>query len=165
MVNNTSVLRLLRLAYKIVRRFAVSRGVPRSERDDLDQSAALALVLARNRFRPGRGSRFRSFAAQWVRGEVAHWWGKRVEEVVVEYRSDSLDRMESPSTQREAPDLSWVWRRLKPNAALVLRHTFGIDAERLSDIEIGRKLGITRQAVHRTRQRAVRKLKRIGESI
>lgn len=165
MVNNQSVLRMLNLAYRIAHQFAEARRIPHSERPDLNQTACVALVRARDGFRSGKGSTFKAYAGEWVRGEIANWWEERVRQLVSEYRSDTLDYLESGTTQRRFVDLSWIWPHLKQRPATVLRHTYGIDATRLSDSEIGRLVGMTRQGVHQCRQRAFSKLRKLSESL
>lgn len=161
MVNNQSVLRLMGLAYRIAHQFAEARRVPSSERPDLNQTACVALVRARDKFEPRKGCTFKAYAGEWVRGEIQHWWEERVRQLVSEYRSDTLDYLESGVTQRRFVDLSWIWPHLSPLQATVLRHTYGIDRPRLSDIEIGELLGKDRQGVHKCRQRAFSKLRKL----
>lgn len=161
MVNNASVLRLIRMAYGIAHQFAETRRVPSSERPDLKQTACVALVRAREAFRPFRGS-FKAYAGEWVRGEITHWWEERVATLVSEYRSDTLDFLESGVAQRKYVDLSWIWMHLKPRPALILRHSYGIDAPKMSDAEIGTLLGVRKQAVHQSRNRAFSKLRKLA---
>jgi RNA polymerase sigma-B factor len=69
----------LPLAHNIARRFA-HRGEPQ---DDLEQVATVGLIHAVDRFEPGRGSDFLSFAIPTITGEVRrhfrdHAWAVRV---------------------------------------------------------------------------------------
>jgi RNA polymerase sigma-B factor len=69
----------LPLAHNIARRFS-HRGEPQ---DDLDQVATVGLIHAVDRFEPGRGSDFLSFAIPTITGEVRrhfrdHAWAVRV---------------------------------------------------------------------------------------
>lgn len=67
----------------LARRLAARYQAPSREREDLDQVASLALVQAIERFDPGRGPRFASFAIPTILGELRrhfreHAWAVRV---------------------------------------------------------------------------------------
>ncbi|MFN2496125.1 MAG: SigB/SigF/SigG family RNA polymerase sigma factor [Pseudonocardiaceae bacterium] len=69
----------LSLAHNIARRFS-HRGEPQ---DDLDQVATVGLIHAVDRFEPGRGSNFLSFAIPTITGEIRrhfrdHAWAMHV---------------------------------------------------------------------------------------
>jgi len=78
------VMRFLPLARHLARRYATT-----AERDDLEQVASLGLVKAIERFDPGRGIAFTSYAVPTIVGELKryfrdHGWSVRVPRSVQE---------------------------------------------------------------------------------
>ena len=79
----------LPLARNIARRYAYRGDNP----EDLEQVASVGLVLAVDRFDPGRGSDFLSFAVPTIKGEVLRYFRDRVSAIRTPRRLRTLQSM------------------------------------------------------------------------
>lgn len=160
----------LDLAAHFARPYASSR--PRLA-DDLHAVARLGLVVAARKYDPSQGV-WSSFAYHWMRSAMAHFLAKEIPKGYRSYRRP--DRAAAPRPRRldGGPEPIAPGRpggggdeafealacRCKPREAEVLRLIY---RDGLGTAEIGRRLGVTKQAISKRHARAIRHLRaRLG---
>jgi RNA polymerase sigma-B factor len=137
----------LPLARNIARKFAYRRDNP----EDLEQVASVGLVLAVDRFDPGQGTDFLSFAVPTISGEVLRYFRDRACTIRTPRRLRSLQSMVYDATadlvQRHgrAPRPSEIAAHLGMDVELVLEalatqglaHTASLDEPSATGDDIG----------------------------
>jgi len=127
----------LQLARNIARRFVHRRDNP----DDVEQVAAVGLVLAVDRFDPSRGTDFLSFAVPTMTGEVLRYFRDRVHSIRTPRRLRALQAMVHDAAARlsqrhgRAPRPSEIAAHLDVDVEIVLEalsaqavaHTVSLD--------------------------------------
>jgi RNA polymerase sigma-B factor len=110
------IIRFLPLAYKLAARYSASRGPD----DDLVQVASVGLVQAVDRFDPGRGTSFTSFAVPTIIGELKRYfrdagWSVHVPRGAQEHavkvtqaRQQLVAQGSHPTAQEIADHLGWT---------------------------------------------------------
>lgn len=146
---------LLGLAYHLAAEFARRGGLNRHDREDLRQTACLALLRAARGFDPQKG-RLKAYASRWVRGELKSWWQARRSAEVPTERMDLFEEREIEDTSA----VEAILCRIGPTQAAVLRRMF-----RMGVGEIARELGVSRQMVYKSRLKGLAAAQAIAASI
>ena len=139
--------------------------------DEIISAANYAIMRSIDRFEPGRGNRFTSYLKPVIRGEIAELWKTRN---IVDYKNnfpkDDTGEYEDPNIMEEGveegPDdhvahLSFMLGRaksvLKERELQVIEMHYG---KEMNFADIGRKLGVCREAIRTTHDRALDKLRK-----
>jgi RNA polymerase sigma factor (sigma-70 family) len=152
----------LRAAYRVVNRYARETSVPR---EDLEQEAALGLLLAVRRFDPARGTRLVTYALCWVR--------RRVERTCRRWRCFGQEppgvfgRLEQPVARGELPlpaaATVELLAELTPRERAAVELAFGLNGHGAhTQLEMGTALGVGRPAAGKLYLRALARLRRLA---
>jgi len=159
----------LRLVVAVAKRYR-GRGLAFG---DLVQAGNVGLVRAADWFKPGKGTRFASYAGVCIRWEVRREIGRRVgrmASVDAMREENMLGEVEDKASRRPLEesrarqDADTLLSCLRDREAVVLRRRYGVGTghpETLS--EIAGALGLTRQRVQQIEARAVRKVQAAAE--
>lgn len=155
----------------VVGRFAKHRTLPASvDVDDLLQEAVLAVLLAAERYQPGRGASFRTFVDARVRGSCidtyrAARWISRPR--CTASRAVRLEPLEAAcDVQQAEPDDDFdIWRRRRVRylwQTLPARERAVLAAEAIgyTRVDVARRLHVVPQRVSQLATRAKRLLRR-----
>lgn len=127
--------------------------------EDLQQEGILGLCEAARRYDESANCTFAAYAAFWCRKMMllAIRQGKRTADCVPDnlQGEDGDDDLLRIGQQHRIAD---ALRCLEPKEELIVRHFYGLDAERLNLSEIARAMGISRSRVAILHQRTLRKL-------
>jgi RNA polymerase sigma factor (sigma-70 family) len=146
-------------AHAIVNRYA---GLTEAPKEDLEQEAALALVLAVRKFDPARDVRFITYAMWWVRAWVLRagerWYHLSQEPPVYEARWIETMPDERPPPP-EGIDLC-VLQGLRPRARAAVELRLGLNGyEPHSQLQTAEALGIRLAAANQLYLRALARLR------
>lgn len=154
--------------------------------DEWYQEAVVALIHARNTFRPDKGSQFVTWAHICVRRALnrirntsctlirvpSYQLGKtkpdgeRARRKMMSLNIGDLDVIETGREDTSDEDREYVLSllaRLSPADAEILRRHFGIDREAESDSEMAQADGIHRVTIGTRRRRAMERLRKLLE--
>lgn len=151
----------LRFVVKIARQYQ-GRSLPL---EDLVGLGNLGLLRAAHRYEPSRGARFLSCAVWWIRkamldAPVAGDSSRTLAEVLPD--SSTEDPMEALLRREARARVRRALRRLTQREIRVLSGRYGFGGCRARTLgELGRELGVTREAVRQIEGRAREKLSRI----
>jgi RNA polymerase sigma factor (sigma-70 family) len=146
-------------AYAIVNRYV---GQTEAPKEDLEQEAALALVLAARKFDPGRGVRFVTYAMWWVRARVQQasrrWYHLSQEPPVCEARWIETMPEDKPPPP-EGVDLR-VLQGLPPRSRAAVELVLGLNGhEPHTQVQMAAVLGIRSAAANKLYLRALARLR------
>lgn len=165
MVSEEEIVRWLPLARSICRQFVESLGGNRSDRDEAESVAYLAMVTAARRFSADFGVQYQTYAGQWVKKSLARWWTRERSEIRGHRRVDVECTVYAKNDCEFKPDYTYVVDKillcLGEDERYVFRHYYGLGTDPKSDAAIGRRVRQTKQAVHAKRVRSLERLRKI----
>ncbi len=149
--------------------------------DDLVSEGTIGLIKASEKFDPGRGKPFVTFAAPYIRTAIEAAIRHVTGEVTVKSTDESipvgsrnnytlLHVLEDKNAQRAdakmerellAEELEDSLHLLDERETAVVRRYFGVGFDRMTMAEIGGELGLKRERVRQVRDKALRKLRKV----
>jgi RNA polymerase sigma factor (sigma-70 family) len=141
--------------------------------DDLFQEGVLALLKAIQQFDPSRGFAFSSYAVPVIRGSMLNALRHANRNRVVYLSPGLLDRLERTSwghsdTRPPIPShdqcREWIESikdKLDPRAPMILGLWLGLDGPQMTCLEIGKRIGRTKQRVHQIVQKSLHLLREL----
>lgn len=129
---------------------------------DLEQEAALALLVAVRRYEQGRGARLATYATHWIRVRVARacrrWW-RQPQEPADGYHGRALEQVGGKEPGPVDLDVRGLLAELPPARRRCLELAFGFEGPALGGEDLAAALGVSTAAAHKTRARALEQLR------